>query len=90
VALPRGRASASPGLGPYDAPPPCASPSCSSSPRKTPSRPSRLRSKSRARHRGLNSSSTGGHYDVYEGGAGFADVLPSEVDLLQRHATAAA
>jgi hypothetical protein len=53
VALPRGRSSASPGLGPYDAPPPCASPSCSSSPRKTPSRPSRLRSKSRAEHSGI-------------------------------------
>ena len=30
--------------------------------------------------------STGGHYDVYEGGAGFADVMRAEVDFLHRHA----
>jgi len=30
--------------------------------------------------------SVGGHYDVYEGGAGFADVLRTEVDFLHRHA----
>jgi fermentation-respiration switch protein FrsA (DUF1100 family) len=30
--------------------------------------------------------STGGHYDVYEGGAGFADVLRTEIDFLHRHA----
>lgn len=30
--------------------------------------------------------SAGGHYDVYEGGAGFADVLHTEVDFLHRHA----
>jgi len=30
--------------------------------------------------------SAGGHYDVYEGGAGFADVLRTEVDFLHRHA----
>jgi len=29
--------------------------------------------------------SAGGHYDVYEGGAGFADVLRTEVDFLHRH-----
>jgi fermentation-respiration switch protein FrsA (DUF1100 family) len=34
--------------------------------------------------------STGGHYDVYEGGAGFADVLRTEVDFLHRHTTTAA
>ena len=34
-------------------------------------------------------SSTGGHYDVYEGGAGFADVLRTEVDFLHRHARTA-
>jgi hypothetical protein len=34
--------------------------------------------------------STGGHYDVYEGGAGFADVLRTEVDFLHRHAKTAA
>jgi hypothetical protein len=33
--------------------------------------------------------STGGHYDVYEG-AGFADVLRTEVDFLHRHAKTAA
>ncbi|WP_160109488.1 alpha/beta hydrolase [Pseudomonas izuensis] len=30
--------------------------------------------------------SAGGHYDVYEGGAGFADVLRTEVEFLHRHA----
>ena len=30
--------------------------------------------------------SVGGHYDVYEGGAGFADVMRTEVDFLHRHA----
>jgi pimeloyl-ACP methyl ester carboxylesterase len=34
--------------------------------------------------------SAGGHYDVYEGGAGFADVLRTEVDFLHRHAKTAA
>jgi fermentation-respiration switch protein FrsA (DUF1100 family) len=34
--------------------------------------------------------SAGGHYDVYKGGAGFADVLQTEVDFLHRHATTAA
>jgi uncharacterized protein len=34
--------------------------------------------------------SVGGHYDVYEGGAGFADVLRTEVDFLRRHARTAA
>ena len=29
--------------------------------------------------------SAGGHYDVYEGGAGYADVLRTEVDFLHRH-----
>jgi uncharacterized protein len=29
--------------------------------------------------------SVGGHYDVYEGGAGFADALRTEVDFLHRH-----
>ena len=29
--------------------------------------------------------SAGGHYDVYEGGASFADVLRTEVDFLHRH-----
>jgi fermentation-respiration switch protein FrsA (DUF1100 family) len=33
--------------------------------------------------------SVGGHYDVYEGGAGFADVLRTEVDFLHRHARTA-
>ena len=33
--------------------------------------------------------SSGGHYDVYEGGAGFAEVLSTEVDFLHRHATTA-
>ena len=33
--------------------------------------------------------SKGGHYDVYEGGAAFADVLRVEVDFLHRHATTA-
>src|SRR5882757_5334436 len=33
--------------------------------------------------------SAGGHYDVYEGGAGFTDVLRTEVDFLHRHATTA-
>jgi len=33
--------------------------------------------------------SKGGHYDVYEGGASFADVLRVEVDFLHRHATTA-
>jgi uncharacterized protein len=30
------------------------------------------------------------HYDVYEGGAAFADVLRTEVDFLHRHAKTAA
>ena len=34
--------------------------------------------------------SASGHYDVYEGGAGFADVLRTEVDFLHRHARTAA
>jgi hypothetical protein len=34
--------------------------------------------------------SAGGHDDVYEGGAGFADVLRTEVDFLRRHAKTAA
>jgi pimeloyl-ACP methyl ester carboxylesterase len=34
--------------------------------------------------------SGGGHYDVYEGGASFADVLRTEVDFLHRHAKTAA
>ncbi|MCU1752328.1 alpha/beta hydrolase [Pseudomonas sp. 6D_7.1_Bac1] len=34
--------------------------------------------------------SAGGHYDVYEGGAGFADVLRAEVDFLHRHVKTAA
>jgi uncharacterized protein len=34
--------------------------------------------------------SVGGHYDVYEGGAGFAEVLRTEVDFLHRHAKTAA
>jgi len=33
---------------------------------------------------------TGGHYDVYEGGAGFVDALRTEVDFLHRHARTAA
>jgi uncharacterized protein len=33
--------------------------------------------------------SGGGHYDVYEGGASFADVLRAEVDFLHRHAKTA-
>src|SRR6266581_1954411 len=33
--------------------------------------------------------SGGGHYDVYEGGASFADVLRTEVDFLHRHAKVA-
>jgi pimeloyl-ACP methyl ester carboxylesterase len=31
--------------------------------------------------------STGGHYDVYEGGAAFAEVLRTELDFLHRHTT---
>ena len=34
--------------------------------------------------------SAGGHYDVYEGGAGYADVLRTEVDFLHRHTRTAA
>jgi hypothetical protein len=34
--------------------------------------------------------SGGGHYDVYEGGASFADVLRTEVDFLHRHAKTSA
>ena len=34
--------------------------------------------------------SGGGHYDVYEGGASFTDVLRTEVDFLHRHAKTAA
>jgi fermentation-respiration switch protein FrsA (DUF1100 family) len=33
--------------------------------------------------------SAGGHYDVYEGGASFADVLRTEIDFLHRHAKTA-
>jgi len=39
---------------------------------------------------GIMFRSAGGHYDVYEGGAGFADVLRAEVDFLHRHAKTAA
>src|SRR6267143_4644194 len=56
TAWPRGPYSASPGVDPCDAPPPCVSPSCSSSPRQTPLRPSRPRSRSPAGHRGPNCS----------------------------------
>jgi uncharacterized protein len=34
--------------------------------------------------------SAGGHYDVYEGGASFADVMRKEVDFLHRHVKTAA
>jgi len=34
--------------------------------------------------------SSGGHYDVYEGGASFSDVLRTEVNFLHRHAKTAA
>src|SRR5882724_2605493 len=34
--------------------------------------------------------SAGGHYDVYEGGASFAEVLRTEVDFLHRHVKTAA
>ncbi len=34
--------------------------------------------------------SAGGHYDVYDGGADFADVLRTEVDFLHRHVKTAA
>jgi pimeloyl-ACP methyl ester carboxylesterase len=34
--------------------------------------------------------SAGGHYDVYEGVASFADVLRTKVDFLHRHAKTAA
>src|SRR5882762_10250720 len=51
---PRGLCSASPGVGRYDAPPPCVFPSCSSFPRQTVLRPSRPRSRSPATHRGPN------------------------------------
>ena len=33
--------------------------------------------------------SGGGHYDVYEGGASFTDVLRTEIDFLHRHAKVA-
>ena len=33
--------------------------------------------------------SAGGHYDVYEGGASFADVLRTEINFLHRHAKTA-
>src|SRR5712692_4769330 len=56
IAWPRGLCSASPGVDPCDAPPPCVSPSCSLSPRQTPLRPSRPRSRSPAGHRGPNCS----------------------------------
>jgi hypothetical protein len=29
--------------------------------------------------------SAGGHYDVYEGGASFADVLRVELEFMRRH-----
>ena len=54
------------------------------------SAPSRPPSKSPAEHQGPNVRSGGGHYDVYEGGASFADVLRTEVDFLHRHAKTAA
>src|SRR6266436_4017213 len=53
---PRGLCSASPGVDPCDAPPPCVSPFCSLSPRQTPLRPSQPRSRSPAGHRGPNCS----------------------------------
>jgi hypothetical protein len=44
-----------------------------------------------SRHRGPNcSAAPGGHHNVYEGGASFADVLRTEVDFLHRHAKTAA
>src|SRR6266704_1824084 len=56
TAWPRGLCSAFPGVDPCDALPPCVSPSCSLSPRQTPLRPSRPRSRSPAGHRGPNCS----------------------------------
>src|SRR5437899_12909879 len=53
---PRGLCSASPGVDPCDPPPPCVSPSCSSSPRQTPLRPSRPRLRSPTGRRGPNCS----------------------------------
>src|SRR6476660_5041219 len=53
---PRGLCSASPGVDQCDALPPCVSPFCSSSPRQTPLRPSRPRSRSPAGHLGPNCS----------------------------------
>ena len=52
----RDRCSASPGVDPCDALPPCVSPSCSSSPRQIASPPSQLRSRSPAKRRERNCS----------------------------------
>src|ERR1700676_3546074 len=56
TAWPRGLCSASPGVDTCDAPPPSASPSCSSSPRQTPLRPFRPPSRWPVGHRGPNCS----------------------------------
>jgi hypothetical protein len=44
-----------------------------------------LRVAQRAAHTELHRSK-GGHYDVYEGGVAFDDVLRLEVEFLRRHA----
>src|SRR5689334_16986768 len=101
TAWPRGLYSASPGVDPCDAPAPSVSHSCSSSPRQTPLRlilrrcaraertvPAALEVARRAPGAELFRSA-GGHYDVYEGGTSFADVLRTEIAFLHRHAKAA-
>ena len=91
IASPHGLCSASLGVDPCDAPAPCVYRYCSSSPRQTAIAPVPAALEVARKAPGAELfRSTGGHYDVYEGGAGFADVLRTEVDFLHRHAKTAA
>jgi hypothetical protein len=90
TALPRGHYSASPGADRCDAPPLCVSLFCWSSPEADSIAPVPAALEVARRAPGAELfRSAGGHYDVYEGGAGFADVLRTEIDFLHRHAKTA-
>ena len=67
----------------------CSSPTRRSRGRQYRARPGRARSRPQGTGAELFRSA-GGHYDVYEGGASFADVLRTEVDFLHRHVKTAA
>jgi uncharacterized protein len=87
----RGLCSASPGVDQCDALPPCVSPCLLVVPEADAIAPVPAALEVARRAQGAELfRSGGGHYDVYEGGASFADVLRMEVDFLHRHAKTAA